>query len=219
MKKIAIFGTSGTALDVADVCLDMGYEEIVLLSQNKAELLEVNGLIVREEADAEDLFESGYQFAIGISDANIKEKIFLKYVKFDFPNLFHSSVIFGSNQKNAFEGVIGNVVAAGVIFSNSIKVGNFGLYHFRAIIGHDCIIDDFVSIMPGANICGNVTVSKSVLIGVSAVVLQGSPNRKMLICEGATVGANSLVLYQVEKNSTVFGMPAKKILVKRKCND
>lgn len=215
MKKIAIFGTSGTALDVADICLDIGYKDIVLLSQNKGESLIVNELVVREEADAEELFESGYQFAIGISDANIRKKIFLKYVKFDFPNLFHSSVIFGLNQRNAFEGVIGNVVAAGVIFSNSIKVGNFGLYHFRSIIGHDCIINDFVSIMPGANVCGNVTLSENVLIGVSAVVLQGSPTRKTLISEGATVGANSLVLYHVEEKSTVFGMPAKKIVVKR----
>tara|TARA_R110001583_G_C5654287_1_gene409039 strand:+ start:934 stop:1575 length:642 start_codon:yes stop_codon:yes gene_type:complete len=211
MNKIAIFGASGFALEVADICHSLGIKDIVLLSNGESLLTEVNQLPIRPETDVNLLHSEGYSFAIGIGDSAIRRKIFDRYKKLNFPNIIHPSAIFGLNQETAFEKQKGNIVTAGVIFTNSIKVNDFGLYNLKVTIGHDCIIDDFVSIMPNVTVSGNVHIKENVFIGVSATILQGSPDNKMTIGSGSKVGANSLVTKNVIDNVTVFGTPAKKL--------
>jgi sugar O-acyltransferase (sialic acid O-acetyltransferase NeuD family) len=211
MKKIAIFGTSGFALEVADICIDIGYKSIVLLSNEKEENKRSNNLLICNESKAENFHTDGYEFAIGIGDSNIRKKIYNRYKHFTFPNLIHSSALFGYQQRLAFEHVIGNIITAGVIFTNSISVGNFGVYNLNCSIGHECVIDDFVSIMPSATISGNVHLSKAAFIGASATILQGNIENKLVVGQNAIVGACSLVNKNIEANVTVVGSPARNI--------
>lgn len=210
MKKIAIFGCSGFALEVADICFSLGCEDIVLLSNNDGHD-QVNGLQVHPESNVCSLHNEGYSFAIGIGDGSIRKKISEKYSEFSFPNIIHPSAIFGLNQLAFFERVQGNIVTAGVIFTNSIKVGNHGLYNLNVTIGHDCIVDDFVSIMPAVSVSGNVHLKDECMIGVGAVILQGNVNKKLTIEEKAIVGAQSLVTKDIMAFTTVFGVPARVI--------
>jgi len=210
-KKIAIFGCSGFALEVADICYSVGYEEIILLSNEENGLSEVNSLPVMKEESASSLNSGNFDFAIGIGDSQIRKKIFERYSDFSFPNLIHPSVEFGINQKNKFNDTIGNVITAGVIFTNSITVGDFGLYNLKATVGHDCIIENFVSIMPNVTVSGNVHLCEEVFLGASATILQGSNKQKLIIGKRAIVGAASLVTKNVPDNIVVFGAPAKKL--------
>ena len=210
MKKIAIFGCSGFALEVADICSALGYKEIILLSDNGVHK-QTNGLEVRSEKDVILLHEEGYFFAIGIGDGSIRRKIVDKFPELTFPNLIHPSAVFGINQVAAFDKYEGNIITSGVIFTNSIAVGNHGLYNLNVTIGHDCIIDDFISIMPSVSVSGNVHLKKGCTIGVGAVILQGNASRKLVIGESAMVGAQSLVTKDVLAQMTVFGIPARVI--------
>lgn len=210
MKKIAIFGCSGLALEVADICHSLDYKEIVLLSNDREEGL-VNGLQIKHEREVGSLAELGFLFSIGIGDGVIRRKIAEKFSDLSFPNLVHPSATFGLNQRSAFDKRQGNIIAAGVAFTNNITVGNYGLYNLNATIGHDCIIEDFVSIMPSVSVSGNVHVREECLLGVGAVILQGEVNKKLVVGEGATVGAQTLVIKDVLSNSTVFGVPARVI--------
>lgn len=153
MKKIAIFGCSGFALEVADICYALGCKDIVLLSNNgKSE--QINGLQIKPESNVSSLHDEGYSFAVGIGDSLIRRKIVERYTELSFPNLIHPSAIFGLNQEAAFEKCKGNIITAGVIFTNNIKVGNYGLYNLNVTVGHDCIIEDFVSVMPAVSVSG-----------------------------------------------------------------
>lgn len=210
MKSIAIFGTSGFALEVADICEDQGYDNIVLISKVKEEV-NTNELRVVEESSVAKLYEEGFDFAIAISEPMIRKKIFHKYELFNYPNLIHSSVVMGRNQKCRFEHVVGNIIAAGCILTNSIKVGDFSILNLKSTIGHDCILGDFISVMPNVSISGNVHIDNEVFIGVSATVLQGRADKKMLIGEQSTIGGFSLVTKPVEPSATVVGIPAKRI--------
>ncbi|HDY90635.1 MAG TPA: sugar O-acyltransferase [Pseudoalteromonas sp.] len=213
MNKIAIFGCSGFALEVADICYELGYESILLLSDSNDNLPDINGLNIRSENDVGELNDSGYEFAIGIGDSLIRKKISDKYNELEFPNLIHPSAIFGLNQRNSLELVRGNIITAGVIFTNSIKLGSFGVYNLKASIGHDCIIDDFVSIMPNVTVSGNVHIFEGAFIGASATILQGNNDKKITIGSFSTVGGSSLVTKSVEDGVTVFGIPAKKFRI------
>jgi len=211
IKKIAIFGYAGSALEIADICASLSYHDILLIANEQDYQKSVCGLKVVDESEVESLYNEGFQFAIGVADPVIREKIYTRYLHFDYPNLIHPSVIFGRYQLDKFGSVIGNIVSAGSIFTNSIIVGNFGLYNLNSSIAHECIIEDFVSIMSKVTISGNVTISKGAFIGVSATILQGSPNNKLVIGEGALIGACSLVTKSVDSGITVVGVPAKDV--------
>ena len=210
-KKLAIFGSSGFAFEVADIAYSLGFNDIVLLS-NDIDCLGVDGrLDIISESEVSKLVESDYVFAIGIGEPNIRKKIANKYNNLDFLNLIHPKAVFGHGQLDQVLKQKGNIITDGVVMINNIKIGDFGVYNLNATVGHDCIIGDFVSIMPSVNISGNVILQDEVFIGVGAVVLQGNPENKIKIGQRAIVGASSLVTKSVEDNTIVFGIPARKL--------
>lgn len=208
MDKIAIFGTSGFAREVADICDDQGYKTIVFLSNEESCIS--SGDVV-SESEVEELHLSGFHFAMGVGESAIRERLFNTFTHLEFPNLIHSSVILGRGQQCLIDDKIGNIIAAGCIFTNSIIVGNFGIYNLKTTVGHDSTVGNFVSIMPNVSISGNVDIGNNVFIGVSATILQGKEDKKLKVHSNSIIGAHSLVTKPVMENSTVFGVPAKRI--------
>lgn len=211
MNKIAIFGTSGFASEVADVCWDLGVKDLLYLTPPGAPTGSQNGISVVSEEGVEDLVREGYTFALGVSDPKLKKKIFSKNSHLNFVNLLHPSATFGRGQKEKILAAKGVVVAAGVRFMSGISVGDFVAVSLNATIGHDSILSPYVSIMPGANISGNVALAEGVYIGSGAVVLQGNENEKLSLGTGLIVGAGAVVNKSCSGPGTVVGVPAKKI--------
>lgn len=65
------------------------------------------------------------------------------------------------------------------------------------------MIDDFVSIGPGAVLTGNLRIGSDVLIGAGAVIC---PN--LTIGKGAKIAAGAVVRSSVSEGATVIGNPA-----------
>lgn len=72
----------------------------------------------------------------------------------------------------------GTYISFGVTISNNVKIGKFCYVGLNASIGHDVIIEDYVTIMPGARISGNSHICSGSVIGSNAVVHQGRTVRK-----------------------------------------
>ena len=209
-KRIAIFGSSGFAREVADICIAAGFEEIAYLdSQPQASSYFGRPLLPENEAAV--LGGLGWQFAMGIGDNRRRKKVFGKYSTLPFPNLVHPSATCGMQEwYRLFDRREGNIVAAGVRFTTNIAAGDFGIYNLNCTVGHDCIVEDFVNLAPSANISGNVHLAEGVYIGTNAVVLQGGRlDRKMCIGSFATVGAGAVVTRNVAALTTVVGVPAR----------
>ncbi|MCZ8022790.1 MAG: acetyltransferase [Cyclobacteriaceae bacterium] len=100
----------------------------------------------------------------------------------------------------------GTIVTAGVVLTTQIKIRDFVLLNLNSTIGHDVIINDYCSVMPGANLAGNVQLYNSVLVGSGANVLNG-----ISVGENARIGSGAVVTKQVLSNQTVVGIPAKPI--------
>ena len=73
-------------------------------------------------------------------------------------------------------------------------------------IGHDTIVGDYFSSMPGSIISGNCTIGDSVYLGTNSSVRE-----KITICDNVTVGLNSGVVKNINKSGTYVGLPSKKI--------
>lgn len=98
----------------------------------------------------------------------------------------------------------GSVLAAGVVLTTNVRLGQHVHVSSNGVIGHDAVVRDFVSVYPGATISGNVTLESGVLVGTQATVLQG-----LRVGAGATVGAGAVVVQSVEPGATVVGVPAR----------
>jgi len=60
----------------------------------------------------------------------------------------------------------GTVVMAGAIIQPGVLIGKHCIINTGATIDHDCVLEDFVHIAPGAHLCGNVHVGEGTLVGV-----------------------------------------------------
>ena len=98
----------------------------------------------------------------------------------------------------------GSVITAGCVLTTNIRVGEHVILNLGTTVGHDAVIGDFVSAMPGVHISGNVTLGAGVFIGTNAAVLEG-----VVVGEDATIGAGSLVNKDVAPGTTVVGVPAR----------
>ncbi len=208
-KEIAIFGTSGFSRETLDVCMDNGYEEIVFIGEGRQDEGCWDYRVV-DESQIVLLQQRGFVFIIGIGENLIRRKIFQRYPDLHYVNVVHSSATFGDNQLKNLKRNMGNIITAGVRMTNNIRMGNFGIFNLNCTIGHDCIIEDFVNVAPGANISGNVRLSEGAYIGTNAAILQGkSIDKKIVIGRYATVGAGAVVTRSVPDDAIVKGAPAR----------
>ncbi|MFJ3235802.1 acetyltransferase [Streptomyces sp. NPDC086787] len=98
----------------------------------------------------------------------------------------------------------GCVVLGQAFISTGTVVGAHVQVNYQASVGHDTVLEDFVTILPGANIAGSVTVGTGSTVGSNAAVLQGRR-----LGPSVMVGAAALVTRDVAASQLVTGVPAR----------
>jgi len=98
----------------------------------------------------------------------------------------------------------GSILTAGVILTVNIRLGRFVLLNLNSTIGHDCVLEDFVSLMPGVNLGGGVYLEEAVYLGTGATVLPG-----IRIGRDAVIGAGAVVTQDVPPGVVVKGVPGR----------
>ena len=100
----------------------------------------------------------------------------------------------------------GSIILPGTIITCDVTIGKLVLINCSCNIGHDVQIDDYSTLLGNNSVNGSVSVGACATLGSRSTIL---PNVKIGI--NATVGIGSVVLRTVGSNSTVFGVPAKKL--------
>lgn len=101
----------------------------------------------------------------------------------------------------------GTLVHANTYVSSSVRTGAHCQVHYNTTLGHDTVLEDFVSVLPGANVAGAVRLGAGSTIGSNAVVLQG-----IAVGAGAFIGAGAVVTRNVEPGHVMAGVPAKPLV-------
>ncbi len=119
-----------------------------------------------------------------------------------FPNIIHPSVVFTGEVTLGK----GNLITHHCFFTDNITIGGFNYFNTYNTIGHDVIIGSYNSILPSCNISGCVAIGNRNLIGAQTFIIEGKR-----VGNNNIIGAGSVVLCNMEDNSTWVGSPAKEI--------
>lgn len=210
---IGIFGASGLAMEVADICMELGYETVILIDkEEKAENSKdcIQGFLIVSETALNTLLNRGFDFIIAIGDPVTRRQVYQKFPMLSYTNIIHPLASFGISQKSGFNHQKGNIVFAGVRMTTNIHCGDFGIYNQNCTVAHDCEIADYVTIGPGANVSGNVHLSAGAYIGTGSTILQGASCKiKLVVGQFAIVGAGAVVTQNVADYQVVKGVPAR----------
>jgi len=104
----------------------------------------------------------------------------------------------------------GTFIGAYSILTTNIKIGKHSLLNRSNHIGHDTIIGDFFSAMPGSIVSGNVTIGNKCYLGTNSSVRE-----KIEICDSVIIGLNSGVVKNINSPGIYIGTPATKFKIKK----
>ncbi len=71
----------------------------------------------------------------------------------------------------------GTIICAGTIVTVDISIGKHVIINLDCTLGHDDVIEDFVTIYPSVNVSGNVRVGECSEIGTGVQIIQGKKNK------------------------------------------
>ena len=139
-----------------------------------------------------------------VGSSNVRKKIIekLKDTSVKFATLVDPSVLY-SNSVKIGEGAI---VCAGTIITVNVNIGDHVIVNLACTIGHDAVIDDFVTIYPSVNVSGNVLIGECSELGTGTQIIQGKK-----VISNTIIGAGAIVVKDCIESGTYVGSPAKKI--------
>ena len=138
---------------------------------------------------------------IAVQDGVIRKKFVDQFPSFsNWETLVHPSV----NCADSSSLGKGCIICSNSNISVNTRIGDQVIMNLSVTMGHDCIIDNYVSIMSGAVVSGRVSIGECSYFGSNSTVLPG-----MKIGLNAVIGAGSVVIRNVKDGATVMGVPAK----------
>jgi sugar O-acyltransferase (sialic acid O-acetyltransferase NeuD family) len=100
----------------------------------------------------------------------------------------------------------GSFIGAYSVLTTNIKIGKHAILNRGNHIGHDCLIGDYFSAMPGAVVSGNVRIYDCVYLGNNSSIRE-----KLSIHSLTTIGMNGAVVKPIEEAGIYVGVPVKKV--------
>jgi acetyltransferase EpsM len=202
-KQIHLIGAGSLGLQAADILLAAGQQGEILAyddntSLHSSELLP--GVFIQGGIDLVGKLDPGSMVAIAIADTAVRQRIYsnLRQKGYKFPNVVHPAAVISKFAHIGF----GNIIFPGVVIDPAATVGNFVVLNKNSSVGHNAILEDFITITPNCTL--TCPVDSGVFIGMGARLLPGSR-----VGENSIIGAGAVVNKPIPANVIAIGVPAK----------
>ncbi|MEO9021804.1 MAG: NeuD/PglB/VioB family sugar acetyltransferase [Ginsengibacter sp.] len=144
-----------------------------------------------------------YNVVVAIGDPSARKKVVESLpITTTYATIIHPSAVI-SKWVEIGEG---SIITAGTVITCNIKIGKHSHLNLHTTIGHDCVIGNFFTTAPAANISGNCHFGNCVLFGTNSSVRQG-----VSICDNVTVGMGGVVVKNITEEGVYIGNPLKKL--------
>lgn len=211
MKKIAVFGAGGFGREVAMLIEQINdqkkqWDFIGFYDDGEEKGKIINDYKVLGGVEEINKTTEPLSLVFAIGNPSTKKKIHesIKKSEIFYPTLIHPNVQMGKRQFIKIgEGCI---ITAGNILTVNIELGNHVILNLSCTVGHDTIIKDYSSFMPGVNISGEVLINECVYVGTGAKIIN-----QLEIGKETVVGAGAVVSKSLPEKCTAVGIPAKPI--------
>ena len=203
-KKIILYGAGGHAAVVESALKKLNVEIVgVIDDYAKIETVLVEAKVIGKQQLLENLYSDGFHnihIAIG---SNESRKILynkLSSIGFSVKEIIHPTAIIEAGVSID----AGTFIAANSVICARVKIGKACIINTSSSVDHDCKIDDFVHVCPGARLAGNVKIGEQTMIGTGAIVIPG-----ITIGKNCLIGAGAVIIRDVPDNSRVIGNPGR----------
>lgn len=124
-----------------------------------------------------------------------------------FPNVRFATLIDPNVlMSNRVEVGEGSIICAGNIITVDVKLGRHCIVNLDCTVGHDAVLDDYVTVYPSVNISGITNIGECAELGTGMQIIQGKT-----IGTEAIVGAGAVVVKDIPARCVAVGSPAKPI--------
>lgn len=197
-SSILVFGSGGHAKVVIDAieCENKFRIEALVDPYSTLEVLAGYAILRTHEN-----LQPG-NFVVAVGDNAIRKKLYSSLVLDGWTPqaVTHPASIIARDVKIG----AGTVVFAGAIINPGSKIGENSIINTAATVDHDGNIGSHCHIAPGNNLAGNVTVEDGAFLGIGCRVIP-----KVKIGPWSIAGAGSVLIRDVDAQTTVVGAPAK----------
>lgn len=141
---------------------------------------------------------------VAVSDPKNREEVVKKLPKeTKFFSFIHPTTLIMDDNIEIGEG---SFIGAHSILTTNIKLGKHTLLNRGNHVGHDTVSGDYLSMMPGSIISGNVNINNRLYMGNNSSIRE-----KINICDDVIIGLNAGVVKDITESGVYVGVPVKKI--------
>lgn len=207
--KVVVVGAGGFAREILALLRDplrsgasWRFAGFVSTEEPNAQALARTGARWLGDDDAFLAAPSATHYVIAIADPVVRQTLALLYDAAGLKpaTLIHPTASVGPNVTIG----PGSIICAMASITTDVVIGAHVHVDRVVTIGHDSVIEDFVTLHPAGVISGAVKVGTRVRVGTNAAVLQG-----LRVGVDAVIGAGALVTRDVQEATSVVGVPAR----------
>lgn len=208
-KSLIVIGASGLGKEVVWLAKRLGISVKGYLDDNETiQRQEFYGFPVLGKVSDWIGFEDS-EFVVAIASPNIRELIVTSMSEIGqpkFKTLVDPAAAIDMNLTPVGDG---SVICAGSVITADVVIGKHCIINKLCSIGHDVVLEDFVTLAPKLMLGGHVLVQTKADIGALSCIRQG-----LVVGSAAVVGMGAVVTRDVPAGLVVVGNPAKPLVRK-----
>ncbi len=210
MSDIVLIGASGHAKVVIDIIEKEGRHRVAgLVGQDEEPGSSCCGYrVLGKVEDLPDLVRARGIAAgiVAIGDNRRRSQVAAQVEEFVPGFRFVTAVHPSAQLARGVEVGRGSVIMAGAVANCDVRIGEFCILNTRASVDHDCLLEDYASLAPGATTGGSVRIGRFAAVCLGAAIIHG-----VNIGEHAVIGAGATVVSDIPGFVVAYGTPARVI--------
>ena len=206
MRDLIIVGAGGFAREVAWLVerinnIHPTWNLLGFFDEFHVDKNHLNGYPLLDDIEMNAHKETSF-YIVAIGDSETRSKVVDKIGNVKFATLIDPSVYIN----NTISIGIGSIICAGSIITVNVVIGKHAIINLDCTLGHDAIIEDFVTLLPSVNVSGHVVVKDHTSIGTGSQIIQ-----EKTVGSHTIVGAGSVVVKDISDYVVAVAIPANEI--------